>query len=294
VILSVVIATYNMQREAPRTLLSSLPPLQRHVDGIEYEVILIDNGSAAPLSVGGVDPMGVPVRVVRVPPEDAAASPVFCINEAVDRHARGRFLLVCIDGARLLSSHLVRRTVDTLSRHPDAFTFVGSRHLGFEKQMISVPGGYDAAAEDALLRSVEWRSDLDALWGISVWAGAHEPENVLWQNESNAFGLERSLWQSLRGYHPGFRRPGGGLCNLEFFERAVRRGRGVNILLYGESTFHQVHGGAATASAAYYAESLAEYEAAAGRSYRRPRFDFLADLGAPYRRMQCVGRHLCG
>ena len=297
--LSIIVVAYEMQREAPRTVLSLLPPLQRHVDDLEYEIVVVDNGSPEPLDLGGL-PATAPrrVRLVRVAPHDASVSPAACINAAVRVHARGDRLMVCIDGARLASSHLVRRTADVLARHPDAFTFVASRHLGPKPQMQSVREGYDQAAEDRLLDSVAWRTDPDALYRISVWAGAHDPRNPLLQNESNAFAMSRATWDAIGGYDEGFARPGGGLCNLEIFERLVTRGegsagrQGLNVLLLGETTFHQVHGGAATSDDGYFHESLAEYARVTGKAYRLPSFPFLADLGEHYRRMQSVGRYL--
>ena len=52
--LSIVVATYRMQREAPRTIASLLPPRQRGVDGLDYEIIVVDNGSPEPLEIGDV------------------------------------------------------------------------------------------------------------------------------------------------------------------------------------------------------------------------------------------------
>ena len=291
--LSIVVATYRMQREAPRTIASLLPPLQRGADNLDYEIIVVDNGSPEPLDIGdAVAAAARPVRLVRVAPEVASASPASSINRAVQEHATGDWLMVCIDGARLASSHLVRRTADVLARHPDAFTFVGSRHLGPKRQMQSVKEGYDQAAEDRLLDTVDWAADLDELYAISVWAGAHDRKNPLLQNESNAFAMARTTWDALGGYDEGFSRPGGGLCNLELFSRCVHRGRGLNILLYGESTFHQVHGGAATSHDGYFGASLPEFTEVTGEEYERPSFPFLADLGEGYDRMQAVGRFL--
>jgi len=291
--LSIIIATYNMQREAPRTLLSVLPPCQREVQDIDYEVIVIDNGSPQPLQLGDIDHGNVPVKLIRISPSSADPSPLPGINQAIELHASGENLLVCIDGARIFSPYIVRRTVDTLKLYPDAFTYVGSRHLGHEVQMTASARGYNQDVEDELIRSVDWRSDLDMLWDISVWAGAHNRKNYVLQNESNAFGLNRKLWNSLGGYNPGFQRPGGGLSNLEFFARAVTRQQGLNVLLYGETTFHQFLGGAATSSSRYFSDSLAEHEKATGQPYRWPNYDFLADLGSHYQRMQAVGDFLC-
>ena len=291
--LSIVVATYRMQREVPRTILSLLPPRQRHVDDLDYEIIVIDNGSPEPLVLGDVAAKAPrPVRLVQVARERASVAPVRCINDAVREHTTGESLMICIDGARLASSHLVRRTIDILDRHPRAFTFVGSRHLGPKPQMQSVKEGYDQAVEDGLLDSVAWKADLDELYTISVWAGAHDRRNHLLQNESNAFAMNRPLWESVGGYNEGFSRPGGGLCNLEIFSRYVNRGRGLNVLLYGEATFHQVHNGAATSHDGYFGTSLPEHTEVTGRSYVRPSFPFLADLGERYSRMQAVGRFL--
>ena len=81
--------------------------------------------------------------------------------------------MICIDCARLGISYLVRRTVDILVRHPDAFTFVASRHLGPKLQKLAIEEGYNQAVEDELLEAVSWKTDLDSLYAVSVWAGAH-------------------------------------------------------------------------------------------------------------------------
>ena len=78
--LSIVVAAYRMQREAPRTVLSLLPPLQRCVDDFDYEIIVIDNGSPEPLGLDDVLSIVTRVRLVRVTPDEASASPVSCIN----------------------------------------------------------------------------------------------------------------------------------------------------------------------------------------------------------------------
>ena len=290
--LSVMVVAYEMQREMPRTLRAFLPPLQRAVEDVDYEIIVVDNGSPKALDLGDVlhgSPR--PVRLVRIEPEDAHVSPAGAVNNTVRDQATGDCLMICMDGARIPSSHLVRRTVDVLARHPGAFAFAGSRHLGPKPQMQSVREGYDQAAEDALLDSVPWEQDPDRLYAVSVWAGAHhDRSNPLLQNESNAFAMSRKTWSTVGGYDEGFARPGGGLCNLELFSRHVLRPGALNVLLLGEATFHQVHDGAATSHDGYFNDSLAEYVRVTGKDYSLPAYSFLADLGERYGRLQTVGR----
>jgi hypothetical protein len=283
--LSVLIATYNMQRELPRTLLSALPSLQRQVSGFEYEIIVVDNGSPVPLELGGFAERlaRAQVRLIRIDPAVARPSPVFCINEAALRHARGDKLLICIDGARMFSSHLVRRTIDLLNRYDNAVTFVGSRHLGPKVQSLSVQEGYCQAQEDILLDSVDWNHDVDLLFDYSVWAGAHGKHGAFLQNESNAIGISKKNWIRFGGYNEGFTRPGGGLCNLELFNRLRADPALMCVSLLGEATFHQVHGGAATSNIGYFSESLDEHRVAASRDYEfepgRVLFDIGQDIG---------------
>ncbi|WP_425102314.1 hypothetical protein [Tropicibacter sp. S64] len=292
--LSIVLNTYDMAREAPRTLRSMLPPLQREVAPGEYEILVIDNGSPAALALDGMEFGGIAVRLIRVDPAQSQPSPVFAINAVIREQARGAAVMVCIDGARMFSPYLVRRTLDALARAPGAFTYVGSRHLGPDVQMRSVLAGYDQAEEDRLLAGCGWEADLDRLNGISVWAGAHRYGNAFSQNESNAFAVERELWLDMGGYNEGFARAGGGLCNLEVFNRFTERQDAQNILLLGETTFHQVHGGAATSASGFFAGSKDEFRQAAGYDYRLPRYDFEVDTGRAWRREEAVGKWYFG
>ena len=291
--ISIVISAYKMQREAPRTLLSFLPPLQKCTKGINYEIIIVDNGSPKPLMLDDIISSAKrPVRLVRVEPKEARVSPVNAINTAVRDHAAGDFIMVCIDGARLASSHLVCRTASILARHPNAFIYVGSRHLGRKLQMQSVQEGYDQTMEDAMLNSVAWDCDLDQLYPISVWAGSHKNGDPLLQNESNAFTLSREMWNLEGGYNEKFTSPGGGLCNLELFGRLACKTDALNVLLLGEATFHQVHGGIATSNDSFFNDALDEYFHVTGREYAHPLYQFFADLGEHHNRMHKLKRFL--
>ncbi|MEQ8291652.1 MAG: hypothetical protein RIA08_05540 [Roseovarius sp.] len=54
------------------------------------------------------------------------------------------------------------------------------------------------------------------------------------------------------------------------------------MLLLGEATFHQFHGGAATARPDYFGDSREEYRRVTGADYARPQYDFEVDTGLDY------------
>lgn len=288
--LSVVIATYEMRREAPRTVRSALAPLQVMTSDIEYEICVIDNGSPnGPANFDDIDFGSVPLRHICVPPGEALPSPAPIINHVVSEHTAGRHVLVCIDGARMLSKQLVARAYRTVSKFPHAAAFAQTRHLGEMVQSRAVSQGYNQQVEDELLASCNWEEDLDALFDISVYGGCHDRSRRIVQNETGAIAMARSDWIALGGFDEGFARPGGGLCNIEFFLRVVDHPNMIPILLAGEATFHQFHGGAATSNRNYTANSIGEYYAVTGVEYVNREARYLVDFDTDQERIQRSG-----
>ena len=81
--LSVILISYDMAREIPRTLQSLSRGYQQGALDLAYEVLLVDNGSPEPLNEAtwaDVD-VPVPVRLIRV--QDASPSPAGAINIAL-------------------------------------------------------------------------------------------------------------------------------------------------------------------------------------------------------------------
>ncbi len=77
--LTVIVVFHNMAREAPRTLFTFSPQYQRGVCPGDYEVIVVDAGSSAPLEETFVKSFGENFQLVRAP---AAPSPVVAVNRA--------------------------------------------------------------------------------------------------------------------------------------------------------------------------------------------------------------------
>lgn len=240
---SVIIICYNMQREVPRTVESFLPPYQRGVADGDVEILVMENGSPEPIPESVIKAWGPHVRYVKVP--NASPSPAMALNLGV-RMARAPIVCPVIDGARMASPGLLRFALDALLQQPEAFVATVGFHLGFEKQQIAALTGYDQQTEDDLLDSIEWPKNGYRLFEIAATGGS---AMGAWHgeiSESNAPVMAKTTYEKLGGYNTLFDTPGGGIVNLDFFREAMKDPSIPYVLLIGEGTFHQYHGGVTT------------------------------------------------
>ena len=266
--LSVVVIGYEMARELPRTIRSLSPACQRDINEADYEILVVDNGSQRPPTMAEVQGWSANARLISV--ENPTVSPVPVINLALAQ-ARGELVGVLIDGARMASPRLLASAIEAARIHDRAVVGTLAFHLGPEVQMRSVLAGYDQATEDALLAASGWEDDPYRLFDISVFAGSSEAGWFIAPAETNALFLRRDHWNELGGYDPRFITPGGGLANLDIWERLCADPHARIILLIGEATFHQVHGGVATnAVQSPWDIFHQEYVAIRGKPYVKP------------------------
>jgi hypothetical protein len=258
---SIVVVIYEMARELPRTLMSLSAPLQRAPEGLTWEIIVVDNGSASPPTREALPADLAPLTLVRNP--DPAPSPARAVNLGLSL-ARGGLVGVWIDGARMASPGLVAACAAASRLHERAVVATLNRQLGPALQRISVRDGYDQAAEDALLAGIGWPSDGDRLFEISAPEAVGPTAPLL---ESNGLFLSSGLWRELGGYDEAFTSPGGGVVNPDTFVRACSLPGVQLIRVLGEATFHQFHGGLTTSSQVQAAEVLK----GASREYLRLR-----------------------
>jgi glycosyltransferase involved in cell wall biosynthesis len=266
--LSVVVIGYNMARELPRTIHSLSPSMQRDIDADAYEIIVVDNGSTEPWDPAAIAALGPNVRVheyVHPSPSPAAA-----INFGL-REARGELIGVCIDGARIASPRLLATALEAWPVHPRPVIGTIAYHLGPDVQSRSIADGYDQAVEDQLLATSGWLEDGYRLFDHSTLAASSAMGWFTIPAETNALFLSRRQWAELGGYDERFRSAGGGLVNLDTWARACAHPTNQVVLLLGEATFHQVHGGIATNSTVpMWPTFHREYVAIRGHDYVRP------------------------
>ena len=266
--LSVIVVAYEMARELPRTVRSLSPALQRGIDADDYEIVVVDNGSAAPVPQEALAQWGGNVRCISV--ERPGKSPVPAVNAGLAA-ARGDLCGVFIDGARMATPGLLAHALaaGALSSSPVIST-VGF-HLGPEHQSQSAGKGYEQRFEDFLLASIDWTADAYRLFLISCFAGSSPHGWFGPVTESNGLFMKRSAWQALGGYEERFASAGGGLSNLDVFKRAVERWPDELVVLLGEGTFHQYHGGVSSnATQSKWPDFQREYAGIRGRPWECP------------------------
>jgi hypothetical protein len=274
----VVAVAYDMARELPRTLRSLAPGHQRGLDGVEVEVIVVDNGSPVPL-----EPQPG-VRWTRVDP--ASPSPVRAANEGI-RQATGDVVGLIVDGARLASPGLLATALAASRIGERVVVTAPAYHLGSATHMEAAGQGYDAAVEDRLLEACGWEADGYQLFTVSTLAASSGRGWFGPMGESSSLFMRRALWDELGGLDERFALPGGGLANHDLYRRACEAPGTALVVLPGEGTFHQVHGGAATSRRFGWDEMHADYVAIRDQPYKPPRnrpiyFGMIPDQAMPH------------
>lgn len=269
--LSIVVVAYDMARELPRTLQSLTRDYQLNANSLNYEVIVVDNGSPAPLQQAAVEKYGEQFRLLTVP--DASPSPAHAVNLGVES-SNGTFVGVIIDGARLLSPGILHWAMRAFSMDSRSLVSVPGMHLGPDIQRLSVQQGYDKAKEDQLLQRISWPEDGYRLFEISCLAGSAILGWAGPMAESNCVLLPKAVFDELGGYDEKFSSPGGGLVNLDFYRRCCEATDMANVYLVGEGCFHQLHGGVTTGgdqvTPTRFDDLQAEYTSIRGKPFTVP------------------------
>ena len=187
--LSVVVVCYEMAAQVKNTLRSLLPPYQRGVETTDYEIILVDNGSAKIMD-DETRTISPNLQYIYLPPNESSPNPASAMNRAAAL-ARAPLLCLMIDGARMLTPGVLSWGMRLLELAPGAMVEVRGWHLGPKWQPESVPEGYDHDIESQLLDQVRWWENGYRLFDIS--AGSAQTKL---RNFTTGFRIELSFRQS--------------------------------------------------------------------------------------------------
>ena len=245
-LLSIIVVAYAMPEQLNRTLYSLSLDYQHGVVNEDYEVIVVENTSGQDLGDARATAHRGQFRYYRR--EETEPTPIHAINFGVEQ-ARGDFVAIMIDGARMITPGVVAWTLAALDLHDEPVICVPGYHLGAELQWVAARKGYNEAREAELLASITWPENGYQLFDISCSAGTSAGGIFKPIGESNCIAMSRALFNRLGGFDTAFRQPGGGLVNMDFYKRALETPDTQLVILIGEGSFHQFHGGETTGKA---------------------------------------------
>lgn len=242
--LSIVVVFFNMRREAERTLHSLSRAYQRGIEDLDYEVIVIENGSDEEQRLGEefVREFGPEFRYMDLG-QDATPSPANALNRGIEV-AGGEVIALMIDGAHVLTPGVLRLAMLGLEGYVPAVVVTQQWYVGPGQQPDAMQAGYDSEFEDRLFEEIEWPVDGYRLFDIGHFVSDRDWFEGL--SESNCIFVPRSIMQQVGGMDESFSMPGGGFANLDFYERVCATTGVTVVSILGEASFHQVHGGTTT------------------------------------------------
>ena len=243
--LSVIVVAYDMHREIPRTLQSLSPSYQSGADSLDYEVLIMDNGSPEPMDPASIESLGPQFHYHYL--EGAPPTPALALNEGCAR-STGDILCLMIDGAHLLTPGVFRFALAAFAAFDAPVVMTRYFFMGPDDQNESIRHGYSQAVEDDLLQRINWPNEGYRLFEVGAPLTGKLPATN-WFNkmvESNCIFLSRETFLRAGGADMRFDLPGGGFLNMDIYREAARLPETEVVQLIGEGSFHQYHGGTTT------------------------------------------------
>tara|TARA_R110000823_G_scaffold47903_20_gene122045 strand:+ start:20297 stop:21223 length:927 start_codon:yes stop_codon:yes gene_type:complete len=244
--LSVIVVVYDMAREIPRTLQSLSRSYQENCEELSYEVLVIDNGSPNPVDESVITSVGPEFKYHRL--ENPPPSPAYALNYGAE-HASGETLCFMVDGAHMVTPGAFYKALGARRALTNAVAMLRFFYMGPGQQNETILQGYSKAREDELLREIDWPNDGYRLFEVGspdVPKGSSVASWFFKPLESNCLFMSARHFKDIGGAEERFDIPGGGLLNMDLLKRACDSGDATPVMLIGEGSFHQLHGGTTT------------------------------------------------
>lgn len=270
--LSLVVIVYKMPEQARNTLISLSTDYQKGVFEEEYEVIVVENASDRPMGKAGIEGLSGNFRYYYR--EETLPTPVFAVNFGAEK-ARGAHIAIMIDGARVATPGMIRAILQASRISKKAIVSVPGYHLGKMVQQEAMNSGYNEETEKTLMKSINWPRDGYRLFDIGCFSATSQSGFFQPIGESNCFTVPRAIWKQTGGIDLRFTETGGGQANLDFYKRVCELPGTELVLLAGEGTFHQFHGGVTTGQKKEIRDKTMQdhfdqYKSIRGEYYRAP------------------------
>ncbi len=270
-LLSIIVIAYDMQRQALNTLRSLASDYQQDVDAADYEVIAVENRSARTLDAQAIAELPGDFRYFLR--DEPGVSPAAAINFAFAQ-ARGRYIGLLIDGARMVTPGVIKHTLMAFRMNEQALVAVPGFHLGEHDQQFHLTNGYSEASEIGLLQSVDWPRNGYGLFDIACWSPGNARGALQPFMECNCLFASAECFREIGQADERFQCPGGGMLNLDIYRRLAMLPATQLVVLAGEGSFHQLHGGVTTSESGRREQILQrqqeEYLAIRGQPYHSP------------------------
>ncbi len=256
--LSIIVIVYRMREQAMNTLYSLSTKYQQKCSHVNYEVIVVENASDENLDSDAVKALDGCFRYYLR--QETSQSPVFALQFAVEK-AKGQQLCIMVDGARMVSPGIVHyaKMAGTIDEH--ALIAVPGYHIGHDQQQSTSNAGYDKNVEKALLDDIGWPENGYRLFEISCLSGANPGGYMNPMMESNCIICSINDLSEAGGIDTDFDMIGGGMLNLDLYRRLGLLPDIRLMVLPGEGSFHQYHGGVTTSHDSDREKLLNEFNA---------------------------------
>ena len=244
--LSVIVVVYDMAREIPRTLQSLSRSYQEHCEDLSYEVLVVDNGSPNPVDESVISAAGPEFQYHRL--QSPPPSPAYALNYGAQK-ARGDTLCFMVDGAHLLTPGIFYKAMGARRALNNAVVTARYFYMGPGQQNETMLQGYNQQREDELMRQIDWPNDGYRLFEVGSPLVYNDFPVVTWfykPLESNCLFMSARHFREIGGADEQFVIPGGGFLNMDLYKRACDTGDATPVMLIGEGSFHQIHGGTTT------------------------------------------------
>lgn len=241
--LSVIVIGYKMARQLANTLYTLSPAYQRNITENDYEVIVVENESSDNIPAPEVESLGKNFRYFRR--QESGVSPVPALNFGFAQ-CRGSTIGLIVDGARMVTPGALYRALQASQLGDNIITAAPGYHLGEQEQQYNKTNQYTEETEQALMATIDWRQEGYELFRIATFSGANQKGYLQPMMECNCLFAPHDSFRRIGYADEDFTLRGGGSINLHMYRSLGMLADSQLVVLPGEGSFHQYHGGVTT------------------------------------------------